>query len=62
MQKAFYGIKDVTSILGVSESKGYEYIRTMNAELKEKGFLIVRGKVTVVYFNERFLGVAAEKQ
>ena len=26
MQKAFYGIKDVTSILGVSESKGYEYI------------------------------------
>ena len=34
----------------------------MNAELKEKGFLIVRGKVPVVYFNERFLGVAAEKQ
>lgn len=60
MEKAFYGIKEVKSILGVSESKGYDYIRTMNKELQEKGFLTVRGKVPAVYFQERFFGIKME--
>jgi len=34
-----YGAKELSDILGVSESKSYEYIRIMNSELKEKGFL-----------------------
>ena len=36
-----YGAKELSDILGVSESKSYEYIRIMNNELKEKGFLTV---------------------
>ncbi len=54
-----YGAKELSDILGVSESKSYEYIRIMNSELKEKGFLTVRGKVPAAYVRERFFGVKA---
>ncbi len=56
MGKSFYDIEDVKRILGVSDSKGYEYIRIMNQELVKRGYLTVRGKVPVRYFNERFFG------
>jgi len=51
MGKSFYDIEDVKQILGVSDSKGYEYIRIMNQELAKRGYLTVRGKVPVRYFN-----------
>lgn len=59
MGKSFYDIEDVKQILGVSDSKGYEYIRIMNQELVKRGYLTVRGKVPVRYFNERFFGAEA---
>lgn len=57
MTRQTYTAKDLKELLGVSESKAYQYIRQMNAELKEKGFLIVRGKVPAAYVKERFFGV-----
>ena len=48
--------KDISEILGVSESKSYQFIRQMNEELAEKGFIVCRGRVPVAYFNERFYG------
>lgn len=60
MTKQVYGAKDLQELLGVSESKAYQYIRQMNAELQEKGFLIVRGKVPAAYVKERFFGVAVD--
>ena len=54
-----YGAKELSDILGVSESKSYEYIRIMNSELKEKGFLTVRGKVPAAYGQASFFGVKA---
>lgn len=53
--KRMLGAKDIMEILGVSESKSYGYIRQMNAELKEKGYIPVRGKVPAAYFRERFM-------
>lgn len=50
------GAKDVMAALGVSESKAYGYIRQMNTELEEKGYITVRGKVPAAYFRERFYG------
>lgn len=55
MTKQVYTAKDISEILGVSESKSYSYIRQMNEELKEKGYIICRGRVPVAYFKERFL-------
>lgn len=56
MQKTFYNSKDIQGLFGVSQSKAYQYIRQMNKELSEKGFLTVRGKVPRVYVEERFFG------
>ena len=61
MTKQVYGAKDLQELLGVSESKAYQYIRQMNAELQGKGFLIVRGKVPAAYVKERFFGVAVDE-
>lgn len=36
MSKQVYTAKDISEILGVSESKSYQYIRQMNKELEEK--------------------------
>ena len=54
MTRQVYGAKDLQELLGVSESKAYQYIRIMNAELQEKGFLTVRGKIPAAYVKERF--------
>ena len=58
MTKQVLGAKDLSELLGVSISKSYEYIRIMNRELEQKGFLTVRGRVPVVYVQERFFGVS----
>ena len=56
MSKQVYTAKDISEILGVSESKSYQYIRQRNKELEEKGFLIARGRVPVACCQERFFG------
>lgn len=61
MQQQTYGAKDLGDLLGVSESKAYDFIRIMNSELKEKGYLTVRGRVPAVYVQERFFGVEADR-
>jgi len=48
--------KDVQKILQVSQAKAYEIIRSLNAELKEKGFYVLQGKINKDYFEERFYG------
>lgn len=49
-------VKDVQNILQVSQAKAYEIIRSLNVELKEKGFYVLQGKINKDYFEERFYG------
>lgn len=56
MSRQTYNAKELGEALGVSESKAYEFIRKMNAELSQKGYLTVKGKVSRAYANERFFG------
>ena len=51
---SFYRVQDVARELGVSESYAYRIIQKLNAELKEKGFLTISGRVNRKYFRERF--------
>jgi DNA-binding IclR family transcriptional regulator len=44
---------DVAEILDISKSKAYSIIKTLNAELKENGFIVVAGRVPRKYFDER---------
>ena len=49
----FYRVQDVAEMLSVSESKAYEIIRNLNKELKEKGKIVIAGRVYAKYFEER---------
>lgn len=51
--KRFYNAKEVASKLGVSETTGYRIIKKLNDELKEKGYIIVPGKISIRYFEEK---------
>lgn len=42
------------NILKVKESKAYQIIRTLNKELKNKGFITQQGRINIKYFNERY--------
>ena len=48
---------DIMEELRVSESFAYALIRKFNAELKKKGFTIIRGKISRKYFEEQFYGM-----
>ena len=52
--KMFMEVQDVTKMLNISEGKAYEIIRMLNAELKEKGYIIARR--TVAKYREQ-LGI-----
>lgn len=54
LKKSFYTNSDIREILHVKETKAYEVMRELNAELKEKGFKIKMGIVNSKYFNERY--------
>lgn len=53
METIFYGVEDVMKMLGVSESKGYQIIRTLNEELEAENFLTLRGKIPKAYLEKK---------
>ena len=53
-EKQFMGAKDIAQTMECSLSFAYKIIKQMNAELKEKGYITMSGKVPTKYFNERF--------
>lgn len=53
--KLFMDVKDVTKILEVSDGKAYEIIRMLNEELKQQGYMVVRGKVNTKYFFKKLV-------
>jgi len=59
--KQFMNFVEVMEVLGVSESMAYAIIRDLNEELKKKGFLTVRGKISRKYFEEKVYGYQTER-
>lgn len=57
MQKQYLTAQEVAEALGVSPGKAYAIIRQLNAELSEKGYITVAGKVSRVFFQEKCYGV-----
>lgn len=61
MLKQFITAKEVSEIMGVSDSTAYKIIRQLNDQLKAKGYITVTGKVSRKFFEERVLyGATAE--
>lgn len=57
--KRFLGANDIAEILRCSASYAYNVIRQLNAEMKEKNYITVRGKINAKYFYKR-VGLADE--
>ncbi|MBO6055113.1 MAG: DNA-binding protein [Oscillospiraceae bacterium] len=57
----FMRVEDVAKELGVSKSYAYKIVQKLNAELKNKGYLTVSGRVNRKYFMEKFCYGSAER-
>lgn len=44
----------VKTLLNVSENMAYKSIRILNSELKEKGYLTIRGRIPADYIIKRY--------
>ena len=53
--------KEVMRILGISRGKAYKIIQQLNEELKTQGYIIIAGKCSRKYFNEKFYGYENQK-
>ncbi len=58
---AFITVAEIQKVLGVSESKAYRIVRSLNSELKEDGFFVLPGRVSRQYFKERFYGLQTKE-
>ena len=51
---SFMRVEEVAQELGVSVSYAYRIIQRLNAEMREKGYLAISGRINRKYFMERF--------
>lgn len=52
-ESKFLNAKDVSSILDISESSAYRIIRRLNEELTKQGKIVIAGKISKRYFEEK---------
>ena len=58
MNEKFLEVGDVMQILGISRSAAYKLMRQITSELAKKGYIVIRGKVSRKYFEERIYGMS----
>ena len=46
----------------MSRSYAYRLIKQLNAELREKGYMTIAGRVNRQYFRERLYGISDQKE
>ena len=56
--KLFISAKEVARELEVSDSFAYRLVRKLNDELEKQGFVVVKGKISRKYFEERVYGMS----
>ncbi len=59
---SFMRVDEVAQELGISKSYAYKIVQKLNAELKEKGFMTISGRVNTQYFMERTCYGATKKE
>ena len=58
----FVSAEEVAKILGISKPYAYKIVRSMNDELKAKGFITISGKVSRRFFEEKFYGLGGDER
>ena len=62
MKNQFMRAEEVARELEVSRSYAYRLIRQLNAELRDKGYMTIAGRVNRQYFRERLYGTSDQKE
>lgn len=57
-KKLYYTASDIAEMLGVSKGTAYGIIRKLNAELAQTNYIVVQGRVSKAYFDEKWYGLA----
>jgi transcriptional antiterminator len=52
-EKRFLGAEDVQKILKVSQTTAYRIIKKLNNELEKQGYIVISGKISKKYFEEK---------
>nr|WP_303943343.1 DNA-binding protein [Ruminococcus bromii] len=59
---SFMKVDEVAQELGISKSYAYKIVQKLNAELAEKGYMVISGRVNKQYFLERVCYGTADKR
>lgn len=59
--KLFISAKEVARKLEVADSFAYRLVRKLNDELEKQGFVVVKGKISRKYFEERVYSISETK-
>jgi hypothetical protein len=62
METMYLDARETMQTLGVSRGKAYKIIQQLNDELKAQGYVIIAGKCSRKFFNEKFYGCGNEIQ
>ena len=55
-QSVFMKADEVQELLGVSRSEAYRIMKKLNDDLKERGFIVLSGRVSRKYLEEMIYG------
>jgi len=58
----YVDVREVMQTLRVSRGKAYKIIQQLNDELRTRGYIIIAGKCSRKYFNEKFYGSDRQRQ
>ena len=61
VSKIYYSAEEISRMLGISKASAYNIIRKLNNELDAKGFIVINGKVSKRYFEEKWYGLDKER-
>lgn len=56
MSKIYYSAQEIAEMLDISKGSAYAIIKKLNDELEVGGFIVIPGKVSRIYFSERWYG------
>lgn len=56
--KMYIKAEEVAADLDVSVAYAYKIIQQLNRELKEQGYMIISGRVSRQYYEEKFYGLS----
>jgi len=56
--KIYITASELSEMLGVSMAFSYKICRTLNAQLKDMGFITISGRVPKKYFEEKWYGMS----